>query len=109
MQTLCNTLCVSQGTRNPRSCAGAVAATERPCWGLQRWGLGEVVCDDQVVQSHASLDHDRSPRNLQSNGPLKDPPLVDENADRTFNCHSQRTMVEGEKAFISTQIANIGS
>ena len=109
MQTLCNTLCVSQGTRNPRSCAGAVAATERPCWGLQRWGLGEVVCDDQVVQSHASLDHDRSPTNLQSNGPLQDPPLVDEHAERTFNCHSQRTMVEGENAFISTQIANIGS
>jgi hypothetical protein len=27
MQTLCSTLCVGQGTRNPRTCAGAVVVT----------------------------------------------------------------------------------
>ena len=100
---------VGQRARNPRTCVGVVVATERPTWRLQRGCSGELVCNDQVVKSHASLDDDGSPTNRQSNGPLQDPPLVHQHPERTLNCHSQRTMVEGENAFISTQIANIGS
>jgi hypothetical protein len=109
MQTLCNTLCVGQGAHHPRTCAGAVVATERPTWRLQRGGFGELVCNDEVVKSHASLDDDGSPTNRQSNGPLQDPPLVHQHPERSLNCHSQRTMVEGENAFVGAHVANVGS
>ena len=109
MQTLRDALCVGQRALNPRTCTGVVVATERPTWRLQRGCLGELVCNDQVVKSHASLDDDGSPTNRQSNGPLQDPPLVHQHPERTLNCHSQRTMVEGEDAFVGAHVANVGS
>ena len=109
MQTLRDALCVGQRARNPRTCAGVVVATDRPSWRLQRGCSGELVCNDQVVKSHASLDDDGSPTNRQSNGPLQDPPLVHQHPERTLNCHSERTMIEGEDAFVGAHVANVGS
>jgi hypothetical protein len=109
MQTLRDALCVGQRARNPRTCAGVVVATDRPSWRLQRGCSGELVCNDQVVKSHASLDDDGSPRNRQSNGPLQDPPLVHQHSERTLNCHSQRTMIEGEDAFVGAHVPDVGS
>jgi hypothetical protein len=50
-----------------------------------------------------------NPTNHESNGSLKDPPLVQQDLERTLNCHSQRTMVEGEDAFVGAHVANVGS
>ena len=109
MQTLRDALCVGQRALNPRTCTGIVVATERPTWRLQRGCLGELVCNDQVVKSHASLDDDGIPTNRQSKGFLQDSPLVHQHPERTLNCHSQRTMVEGEDAFVGAHVANVGS
>ena len=109
MQTLRDTLCVGQRGLNPRTCADAVVTTERPAWSLQGGGVGELMCNDEVVKSHASLDDDGSPTNHQSNGPLQDSPLVHQHPERTLNCHSQRTMVEGENAFVGAHVVDVGS
>jgi hypothetical protein len=67
------------------------------------------VCNDQVVKVHVILNDDESPTNRQSNGSLEDSPLVHQHPERTLNCHSQRTMIEGEKAFVGAHVADIGS
>ena len=77
MQTLGNTLCVSQADCDPWACAGSIVSTVRASWGLQRGGTWEVVCDNQIVESHACFDDNGSSSNCQSDGPLQNGPLVD--------------------------------
>ena len=106
---ICNTQSLSQDTSNPRSCGGGVVPTEGTRRGLQRGSCREVVCNDQIVQRHAGFDDDGSSRNCQLDGPLQYGPLVHQHAERAFNCHSQRTVIEGENTFVRVQIANVGS
>ena len=101
MQTLGNTLCVSQADCDPWACAGGIVSTVRASWGLQRGGIREVVCDNQIVKRHTCFDHDGCSRDRQSDEALQHPPLFDQHSEGSFNCHSERTMVEGENTFIS--------